>query len=120
MNRPIFSSAFSEIPALPGRTTGRYRLIALLPNSGEPEIWDATDQFDTPMEALRACSLCHDLIRNLLYHSPDPSGEADHRIRIHDAWLNRWLVWAADGSGALCFDPALFDVPVSLDSLPDS
>lgn len=97
----------------------RYRLIARIPDPGEPEDWDLIDTFVTPVEALRACSHCHQLIRNLLLGNRDPAGEADRRIRIHDAWLDRWLVWFDEASGAIRCDPALFDGPVPLDTLPD-
>ena len=97
----------------------RYRLMARLPDPGETESWEVIDTYDTPVEAIRGCSQCHDLIRNLLLRHSDPAGEAYRRIRLHDGWQDRWLVWFDEGSGEVRFDPALFEGPVPLEALPE-
>lgn len=111
-----------QLPAFaPGHRAprGRYVLIARLPDPTGDEAWDVIDAFDTPIEGLRGCSNCHDLIWNLLFRHPNPGAEADRRIRLLDSWHERTLVWFDEASESFHFEPELYEGPVPLESMPE-
>ncbi len=78
----------------------RYWMQVCFPVSGEEEIWETINSFLKPLEALRGCSQCYDIVRDLLdieFNKDLAPGYV--KIRILDAQEQRLIFWEVASGG---------------------